>query len=143
MGGFQPILTAQEACPTYWVMVSCAAVLWIPPTETNTGCEPSGPFEGTGELICPTTTDEVDTPTKSRPAFPPPTVTVTVPMGAGRSARDVPAAGVAPVETEGDTAPAPVMYKVSTWPGAAVVKGTGAPPSNVKIPGAAAATLKL
>src|SRR5579871_4675017 len=76
-------------------------------------------------------------------AVTPPTVTPNVPAGAGRSATGVEAAGVAPVATAGVTGPAPVKYNVMTSPRAAVLKGTGAPLSNVKMAGATADTVRL
>src|SRR5260370_1031161 len=72
----------------------------------------------------------------------PPTVTVTAWMGFGRAAIAVPDAGADPVATAGDTAPAPAMNRVTIWPRAALVSGTGAPLESVKIPGAAAVTAK-
>src|SRR5579864_4507794 len=72
----------------------------------------------------------------------PPTVTATACVGFGRLEIAVPDAGAAPVETGGDSAPAPVTYSVTICPLAPLVLGTGALLGFVNIPGAAAATLK-
>src|SRR5947207_1799840 len=72
----------------------------------------------------------------------PPIVTLTAWTGLGRALIAVPDAGADPVAIAGDTTPAPAMNRVTIWPRAALVSGTGAPPESVKIPGAAAVTAK-
>src|ERR1035438_1582442 len=71
----------------------------------------------------------------------PPTEAVVNCAGAGNCATAVPAAGAAPVAMAGDTAPAPVRYKVTAAPRAAVATGTNAPFESAKTPGAAEATV--
>src|SRR5438874_631890 len=71
----------------------------------------------------------------------PPTVTAVVSAGFGRLAMAVSEGGAAPVDTAGDIAPAPVMYRVTILPRAALVSGTGAPFASTKIPGAAGDTV--
>src|SRR5436305_946863 len=69
----------------------------------------------------------------------PPTVTFAVCEGVGKSATGVVKAGAEPVDTEGLTAPAPVMNSVTICSRRALAFGTGAPAAPVKMPGAVGA----
>src|SRR5438309_2104314 len=72
----------------------------------------------------------------------PPTVTVTF-CGAGNEAKGMFVPGAAPVAMDGDTAPEPVRYKLVIWLRVALALGTIWWLPSVKMPGEAAATVKV
>src|ERR1019366_5218802 len=133
----------KQSLPYCAVTVMVAGALAMPPMVTTTAWAPSGALVGTSRLICATPTKAVGIPANSMTPATPPMETVVNCTGAGNCVTGVPAAGAAPVEMAGDTAPAPVRYKLTTPPRATVAAGTIARFASVNRPGAAEATVSV
>ena len=120
-----------------------AAALAMPPMVTITGCVPSGTFAGMRRLTCITPTSALGIPANSTTAATPPIETETFCTGAGNSEAQRSGRRSRAVETAGETAPAPVRYRLTTAPRAAVAAPAIAPFASVNTPGAAAAAVSV
>src|ERR1700739_4945985 len=118
--------------PIQGITVRWAATLEIPPTVTTTAWDPGATVAGITKLTCVTPARPGGMPAKAIDAVTPPTVTDRGRRGAGSKPSGVAEKGEAPVDSEGQTSPSPVMKSVSVSPGFPLEEGTRAPDESVK-----------